>query len=475
MALPTVRQSGPCYSHCIQPDLMEQKRLLNERVEKFCEENSLIGEELSVFKARAKGILGGVAGIRFPSKTWDYQEEKMMERFLVASQGLLLSAVYSDVDPEAKVQYLRTHEGIHVSPDDAVAYRCLALIAIAKKTQAAAEEAQATADAAVDETGAAAASADGQAVATAPDPTVSSTKSAAHGAKLRAGQCTALGRYRYDLSALHAILMRGSREQLHILFRQGLILDHSTASRAMRDIIQCDLLEAEAAEELFRDVLENDFADVNVRYVDPIDDLTVVGAAVEGGRVRFVGRLLYLDPGAVNVAGARLGFTPAHCAPGGLEPPQCVPVEVPCARACEKRNCHNSMNRELFRRGADPTRRDWEGNTPSLCAYGQNEVAKEMDDLMKDFSKMLQRGYLPRATNTPRCFISIIDHNIMKLIIFPMLGFGRKAVLCRASITKYPWFPRKPPVGWGTVAPLAEGGDPEDGAGAAEAADDGMD
>ena len=474
MALPAVRHSGPCYSHCNQPDLMEQKRLLNERVEKFCDKHSHPEEELNVFKARAKGIMRGVSCIPRPSEPWDYHEEKVMESFTVTSQGLLLSAVYSDVDPEAKVRYLTIHHGIHVSPNDAVALRCLALIATAKKTQAAAEEAQATADAAVDETGAAAASADGQAVATAPDPTVSSTKSAALGAKRRAHGLIALAKYRYDLSALHAILRRGSREQLRILFCQGLTLDPSTASRAMRDIIQCDLLEAEAAEELFRDVLENEYADVNVRYVDPIDDLTVVGAAVEGGRVRFVARLLDLDPGAVNVAGARLGFTPAHCAPGGLTPAQCVPVEVPCARACGKRNCHNALNWELFGRGADPTRRDWEGDTPSLCEYGQNEVAKGMDDRMKDFSKMLRRGYLPSAINTPGCFISIIDQNIMKLIIFPMLGFGRKAVLCRASITKYPWFPRKPPVGWRAVAPLAEGGGSEDGAGGAEAADDGL-
>ena len=449
-----------------QQALVVQKKGWNKMVEDFCIKNSPRGEGLPAFKFRVERILASVG--RFAPQS--NPEERTLIHFTVATQGLLLAAVYSDVDAEAKVRHLRNNHRIRISPDDAVFYTGIKLITASKRAQYAAEEARATADAAVAESGAASAFADWQAVATVTDNTVTTAECDALYHRLRASEFMGIAPFPYDRSALHAILRRGSTEQLHILFSQGLLLNACSASRAMRAIIRSDKLAAKASAELLQDVLvhmDNNMADIKLRYVDPIDDLTVVGAAVRQGRVDLVCLLLDRDPGAVNVAGAHLRLTPAHCVTqentGGNT------GVVACAGGCTQPNCNNAMNWELYRRGADPDRKDWQENTPSLCPHGQKEAAKAMCDAMKAVSKMLQRAYRKKAMDAPGCILHMIESNIMRLIIFPMLGFAPKAVVCRASITQYPWFPRNPPVRGGAEgeAPLAEGGGSEDGAGAA--------
>jgi hypothetical protein len=435
-------------------------------VEKFYQDNFIVGESIAAFSLRA-------IRIHVDRGYWDAATSRpslpssmdVRGAMVAVQQGLVMIALYSGVDVLTKIVYLRDNLDVRLLPDDAAALAAVAASASSSAATATVAALTATAAAATAAAGALTATCtaaerfDNADTADA----LETAKDAAVDALRLAEEARIAGHFDYDASALVCVLARGDLREMNILMLGGLQLTPLTAARAMRDVIEprtapSDFsLDRKASLALLRHILKHVDA-VDVCYVYAPDDLTAVGVAVKNQRVDMVQALLDYCPKAVNVAGRLKKLTPAHLV--SRENKDEAPRDgrwrfqglLACRHspACVHPNCNIVMNRVLYTRGADERALDAKWHRPLLCQSGQDAVARAMESRIRDFVGVLQGVYHKRSTAPMR----VVPVDIMFTAIFPHLLWdsGReksKVVLpCKASQAKYPWFPSKPPESW---------------------------
>jgi len=381
---------------------------------------------------------------------------------------MLSEALSSHVKSDMKVSFL-TGLGVRISPNDEAALATDARVAEALAAKATAAAVFASATAASVSAGATVAEMDhgstdpertGRlAVATANRLSAAGVRVTANHAVLcavRLAEEALLERhFRYKGSALGDVLKRGDYPQLRTLIVCGLKLTRYTAWRAIKDIILNDDLGMQESLELLRCILRSDPA-LDVCYVSPEDDNTVVGLAVELQRVDMVEALLDHTPKAVHVTGASYNTPPAlrvgqwnarFGAARSIEQHACAYAK------CVQKNCNNGMNKLLYARGADPGFVSYGGNTnrgmkARLCCSGRKEVADAMDRRMREFLLQLQIIFLGRVA-VHSCPLKLLTTELFRDEILPHLGWGLTVSPCtEVSLAMSPWFPRRPPASW---------------------------
>jgi len=258
----------------------------------------------------------------------------------------------------------------------------------------------------------------------------------------------------YQVSALCTVVEKGDCAQLHTLLSCGMELTPAVASIVVRDII-VRYGSAETSLALLRCLLDSRPA-LDVCYVSPIDERTVVGVAVVQQRPDMVQALLTHSPTAVNVTSAHLMLTPALCvtksaatrgAMRGVEQFGCANVD------CKEPQCNSEMNLVLYGRGADGDAKNSQGLPPRLCWHGQWAVADPLGRRMQAFLLAIQCAY-SRRVHASSVLLKLIHPEVMRDHVLPYLGWGRTVSPCiKALMDKHPEFPRRPPVGWNVGPP----------------------
>ena len=360
-------------------------------------------------------------------------------------QQLLMSALFSGVDEEKKLHYLTKRLSVCLSPDDTAVIACAAAVAWAR-----------VADDFVN-----ALNADARTTASAKGGNTNSTASAAiQEAFKKASVATQYAErlqedhpFSFDDSALRAVLQaavpavvsggcnRDVTKQLDWMVKYGLMLTPLTAMRAIHMIIAPG--GGVALSPLLLERILQCAGGVNLRYVNPSDDLTVVHFAVKEKRPEMVKILLAHDPFAVNDGnvGPCRRLTLAHCVtPHKGDTPY---NEKRDGHECAERNCCEGMNNILFASGANADAKDLWGNPPLLCDHGGSKVAIEMRRRRREFLHPFKQAFrVPRITPTATdtcenpCLLKLIPEHVLRDYLYPFLGERDAA---------FPWFPCEPP------------------------------
>jgi hypothetical protein len=393
---------------------------------------------------------------------------------LAEDKQILWDALYSDVGRERKVMAIKTHDLFRISPNDEAALATEVKVAEAAAAKATATVLRASATAGALSAGGTVAgiylgSADPERIGRLAAATAErageqrrAATSAAECAVHVAEQALLEMHFTYKGSVLQDVVRNGDYPQLRTLCVCGLKLTRYTAWRVIKDILTNNKLGMEQSLKLLRCILDSDRA-LDVCYVCPNDDVTVLGLAVQLQRVDMAEALLDHTPRAVHVAGASCNLPPALC----VHRWRCTlgaaahVKQHPCARGadCEQRNCNNDMNRLLYERGANPCFVSYggqtnRGKTARLCCSGMKEVADAMDRRMRKFLLQLQIVFLRRVC-VHKCPLKLLDGDLFRDHIVPHLGWAPEVSPCtEVSLVMYPWFPRRPPASWklGTTA-----------------------
>ena len=406
----------------------------------FSLDNSPEREPVDAFERRVTDI------VRSCSEKGDVGFEALRGNTLL-KQGLLLSALCSGVAEKEKVEFLFRTWDIRMSPDDVASAACAIAVARAKATGAVLKEATTAAGAA--SAAAADAPAYGAAGAAATDLRIAWNRVASFtvadlAANNQAGRALAADCFVYDGSALKCVVIGGRTQQLNLMVQCGMQVTPDTGARVIRDIVDFRYV---CSIRFLRRFMECD-GGVDLCYVYPPDDLTALSVAVKARRLDIVKMLLELAPETVILPGGRLGITPAHL------------MCNKCDHGCKLPNCDPDMSYILFRNGADASAQDSKGIHPILCLEAKKRIAERMDWRLHLFMRVLQSIYSGNCTG----IIKRIPQEVMKHDVFRHLGWdpamGRlgDSPFNRASLDRFPRFPRHPPVGWNVPRFLLEGG-----------------
>jgi hypothetical protein len=361
-------------------------------------------------------------------------------------QQLLMSALFSGVDEGEKLDYLLNTLSVCLSPDDTAVIACAAAVAWARVAEDTVNALNATARATASAQGAHTNSTASAAIEEAFDKAAAATQ---HAERLQDDHP-----FSFDKSALRAVLQaavpaivsggynRDVTKPLDLMVRYGLRLTPLTAMRALHMIIAPG--GGVALSPLLLERILQCAGGVDLRYVNPSDDLTVVHFAVREKRPEMVEILLAHDPSAVNAenVGPRLGLTLAHCVtPHKHRAPY---SEKRDGHECKALNCCEKMNDVLYRRGADAYAKDRQGIRPLLCDHGGFKVAMEMQRRHKELLHPFKQAFrvarvTPTATHTCNkpCLLKLIPEHVLRDYLYPHL-VSRDAA--------FPCFPCKPPV-----------------------------
>jgi len=422
----------------------------------FCKRNSPVGEGFKPFELRIIRLV--TEAYRGAWMTTDVQ------------QGLLMSALLSGRDEEQKLDFLLDKVQVRMSPDDTAVLACTAAFAWAERDNdtvlALKATAAVTASAAGAHTDAAAHAAAAAAAATLKD-----ALAKAFAANQDADRAQAADPFRFDGSALKGVLEAVQAVGVHstrpvdLMVKRGLRLTPLIGNRVIRSIIKPG--DGSAGSSLLLQRILRCAGGVDLCYVDPSDDLTAVSFAVAVSRPDMVGQLLDHCPPVVNVAGTRLGLTPAHCVSPFKQ--RMAYNKSRDGHDCGFVNCCVLMNNLLYLRGANPDAENRNGNTPFLCQQGKDNVARQMRDLREKFFHPLKQAFrvarvsatdpdpeklrrnkefthpskkafcaarVTAADEDKRCLIKLIPEDLLTAFVYPHLVSRDPA---------FPCFPIKPP------------------------------
>jgi len=434
----------------------------------FCKKNSPVGEDFEAFKYRVYPGLTRkacvTAGLPVPSAVVRINVE----------QGLLMSALLSGVDEKKKLEFLVDKMQFRMSPDDTAVLACKAAVAWAQLANDTVVSLKASAAVTASAAGAyiysnreTPVNAAATAAAAAAAATLEDALAKAFAANQDVERALVASPFRFGESALRGVLETAglhNTKPLDLMVEYGLRLTPLTGMHALRSIIapMDKFAPGVCSSLLLESILQCD-GGVDLCYVNIDDDLTAVSFAVRAQRPDMVKILLVHNPLAVNVAGAHLGLTPAHCV---IPVKHCIEYRQDRdGHDCEAPNCCSLMNNELYPHGADPLARDRQGIPPILCQPGRHLLALEMLRRNKEFFHPLKQAFRVARVSDPeelrrnkefthppkkafcaarvtaadedkRCLIKLIPEDLLKEFVYPHLVSRDPA---------FPSFPCKPP------------------------------